>query len=82
MTGSGSIGPFTRPSSTRDAAQLRSESPDATARYEQLRGKIQGITADLDPLVGPVTPEELRDYARARASAQPSEADDDDEDDN
>ncbi len=36
--------------------------PDAAARYTELRGTIDAITAELDALLGPVTKTELAAY--------------------
>lgn len=54
--------------------------PDAIARYQQLRPEIDEITAELDHLLGPATPEELRGYLSAEPGPQGGDGGDEDDD--
>lgn len=56
--------------------------PDALERYQQLRRAIDGITAEVNHVLGPLRPSDLRDYARAGSEVTPADNDEDEDDDN
>ena len=53
--------------------------PDAIARYQQLRPQIDEITAELDRLLGPADPKDVRRYVSAEPSAGGGDGGDDDD---
>lgn len=53
--------------------------PDAIARYQQLRPQIDEITAELDRLLGPPDPKDVRRYVSAEPSAGGGDGGDDDD---
>lgn len=53
--------------------------PDAIARYQQLRPQIDEITSELDRLLGPANPDEVRAYLSAEPSAWGGDGGDDDD---